>query len=69
MLEYRVCWEASSNINFHGCTDWQPWDGDPEDSHDDIEEQLFKGGGVCEGLEEAIEGSGFGWRVETREPE
>lgn len=64
-IEFRICWNASSNASFHGQTDWQPWDGD-ETTTDDIWEALASGGNVSDGLEMALEGSGFEWWVETR---
>lgn len=69
-LEYRVCWNASSNISFSGATDWEEWGGAPDETADQIEESLCRaGGGIAEGLDMAIEGSGFSWWVETREAE
>jgi hypothetical protein len=64
-IEFRITWRASSNITFHGATEWEPWWGDPDDDHDAIEEELIKGE-VSEGQRLALEGSGFEWNVETR---
>ena len=62
MTEYRIRWAASSNISFHGHSDWMPWDEEDGDIH----EQLESGGTPCEGLEMALELSGFEWDIETR---
>jgi hypothetical protein len=70
-MEYRICWSANSNITFHGATDWQDWaetGGDPDATSDDIENIMSSegGSGMVYGLEDAINGSGFEWWVETR---
>jgi hypothetical protein len=62
-LEYR---SASSNINFHGASDWEPWDH-AEDTAEDIEIALCEGGRIPDGLEMVLDFSGFEWSVETRE--
>lgn len=64
MTEYRVGWDSSS-INFKGHSDWQEWD-DPDASIDEIEDALSGLNRLCDGLEFAIEASGFNWWVETR---
>lgn len=73
-IEYRVCWSASSNISFHGKSDWQPWEDDDEATGDEVERWVSEksmdghiGFQVPEGLETALEASGFEWNVETRE--
>lgn len=64
--EYRVCWSASSNISFHGATDWEAWGSD--DSADEIEDALNVGSGtIPEGLSIALDASGFEWWAEVRE--
>lgn len=68
MYEYRICWSASSNINFRGNTDWSVWE-DEEDDAIAIENSLTEsnGSGISPGMEEALDASGFEWWVETRE--
>jgi FKBP-type peptidyl-prolyl cis-trans isomerase 2 len=66
MIEFRVCWNASSNISFNGETDWIEELDDT--SAEDLEASLSAGaGGISAGLELALEGSGFDWWVEIRE--
>lgn len=70
MIEYRICWNASSNISFEGCTDWCEWGGFEETVDAVIEAASASPGGsysVPPGLEEALEGSGFDWWTEARE--
>lgn len=65
-VEYRVCWTASSNISFRGATPWRDgadWGEDAEE----IEDALSGGALAIEGLEIALDASGFEWTVETRE--
>lgn len=65
-MEYRICWSATSNISFHGSTDWEPWGGD-ETTDGEIQDSLVAGSTqLSEGLGIAIEASGFEWWVETR---
>jgi hypothetical protein len=64
-VEYRVCWNASSNASFRGATDWAEWDDD-EATTEDVELDLEHGGRICDGLEMALDGCGFEWFVETR---
>lgn len=65
-LEYRVCWAASSNGRFRGETDWAP--AAEGESAEDLEASLSSSaGGIPEGLDLALNGSGFEWWVETRE--
>lgn len=71
MIEYRICWSASSNISFRGHDDWNPWD-DEDATEDEVQEALstVEGGkflAIPPGLEMALEGSGFDWSAETRE--
>lgn len=66
MIEFRIGWSASSNVSFHGHTDWTEWDG----LDSDVESALCNGTLTIEGLEQALEASGFDWWIETRgEPE
>lgn len=67
-FEYRVCWNASSNIIFEGASDWEEWH-DNEDTVEDIQNELELGNQLCDGLELALSFSGFEWWVETREIE
>jgi hypothetical protein len=70
MIEYRICWSASSNISFRGHGDW--WPANEGESAEDVEKALNGvAGGIRlpDGLEMALEGSGFDWWVETREVE
>ena len=72
MIEWRVCWSASSNITFHGETDWEEADdGETEDEvRERLENQTFDGakpGPICAAMDAALEASGFEWYVETRE--
>jgi hypothetical protein len=69
MTEYRICWNASSNIGFRGATDWEPWE-----EGDNPEEVLYESEiqvpiNLPPGLEIALEASGFEWHVESRENE
>jgi hypothetical protein len=66
-FEFRVCWSASSNISFHGQTNWQDgadWGDDAEEIEDSLDSLT---GDLPPGLEMAIDASGFEWSVETRE--
>lgn len=70
MIEYRICWAASSNVSFHGESDWAEWDGF-EKTPDEVLDTLNKPDGANRsalpvGLEEALECSGFEWWAETR---
>lgn len=65
-VEYRVCWSASSNITFHGASDWEAWD-DEDATAREVEDALYGGAMHCEGLSQVIEASGLDWHVETRE--
>jgi hypothetical protein len=69
-IEYRICWAASSNARFRGHDDWNPWD-DEDATGDEVEDALSstRNGhmNLPDGLEMALEGSGFEWWVETRE--
>jgi hypothetical protein len=70
MREYRIRWNASSNITFQGATDWYPWDEDANATDEEIQSALGQGsGGLCEGFEIALEQSGFEWWAETRPSE
>jgi hypothetical protein len=66
-LESRICWSASSNISFKGCTDWH--EDAPGSTVKEVEDYYYGSGGgaIGEGLSMALEGSGFDWWVETRE--
>jgi hypothetical protein len=66
MLQYRITWSAWSNISFTGHGEWQDWD-DEDATADDIDKAMNKGKLTIDGLEEALDKSGFEWRVETRE--
>lgn len=66
MIEYRICWNASSNVSFKGHTDWDEWAGF-EETMEEVEDSLSGGTVDCHGLSEALEASGFEWWVETRE--
>ena len=68
MIEYRICWSAGSNISFKGATDWNEYGGF-EETPDEIEAEMCNGGQIPQGLEEALEVSGFEWWIETRERE
>ena len=63
-LEYRICWSASSNVTFHGHSEWEEWDDD-EATEDDIYTAL-ENGGISDGLEMALIYSGFEWSIEVR---
>lgn len=67
MIEYRICWSASSNIAFHGATDWEEWgdEGDPEEVLMECEDGSRQYN-APPGLDIALEASGFEWYVETR---
>lgn len=70
MIEWRVCWAASSNVTFRGKSKWGVWDGDEDATADEVERELTEGDGgeLPPALREAIEHAGFDWWVETREP-
>lgn len=66
-VEYRICWTASSNISFRGATPWRDgadWGEDAEEIEDALDSLT---GDLPEGLQMALDASGFEWRVETRE--
>lgn len=70
MIEYRICWNAGSNISFRGATEWIENDGF-EETAAELEDALMKPEGadriaIPRALEEALEGSGFDYWVETR---
>lgn len=65
-LEYRICWAASSNAQFKGQSDWEFANDD--ETAEEVEDALSRShGGIPEGLDIALNGSGFEWWVETRE--
>lgn len=64
-MEYRICWSASSNITFRGSTDWEEVE-DPDQSEEEFLDMLDGNGGISDGLEMALNASGFEWWVETR---
>jgi hypothetical protein len=72
MIEYRVCWTASSNITFKGSSGWQEWEGF-EDNIEDVENAIWAGElyncpiNLPYGLHSALEASGFDWWAEVRE--
>ena len=66
MIQYRITWGASSNISFHGETDWKDW-YDEDATAVQVEKSLCAGKMTIDGLEEALNASGFEWLVETRE--
>jgi hypothetical protein len=66
-LEFRITWSATSNISFHGATPWkdgEDWGEDAEEIEDALDSLT---GDLPEGLQMAIEASGFEWNVETQE--
>lgn len=73
-MEYRIYWNASSNISFHGATDWQEWENEDETDEEiqDVMHNKSDYGSIDAannfptGLEIALEASGFEWWVETR---
>jgi hypothetical protein len=67
-LEYRICWNAGSNISFRGATDWDTWDEDsaPDEVLGEPENNT-QPSNLPPGLDIAIEASGFDWWIETRE--
>lgn len=64
MIEFRVCWAATSNASFRGKGEWQ--EANPGESAEEVEEGLDSGQ-IGDGLELALIESGFEWYVETRE--
>lgn len=65
-MEFRICWAASSNVTFRGHSDWEEWD-DPEMTEEEIQESLDpRDMKLGDGLEMALDHSGFEWWVETR---
>jgi len=65
-VEFRVCWSASSNISFHGSSEWEEWD-DEDATASEVRDALERGAVHCDGLQMVIERSGLDWHVETRE--
>ena len=65
VVEYRICWAASSNTSFRGATDWEPAEDDAADA-EDVESYFSGGVNNSEGLSIALEESGFEWWIETR---
>lgn len=66
-MRYRVAWSASSNISFHGSSDWEDWD-DPEATSSEIEEALTESkGGIADGFDLVLDASGFEWWVEVED--
>jgi hypothetical protein len=66
-LEYRICWATNTNVSFTGASEWKAWP-DPGDDTAAIENALSDGAGsLGDGLEMALEASGFEWWSETRE--
>jgi hypothetical protein len=66
LIEYRICWSASSNISFRGESDWI--EANAGETVVEVEDALNRGGGgLGEGFEMALELSGFEWWIETRE--
>lgn len=69
ITQCRVCWAASTNASFQGAGEWRSVEDDyglsmtPSEIEEDLSRQH---GALPEGLEIAIEASGFEWRVETR---
>lgn len=67
LFAFRVCWRADSNINFKGCTDWEPWEG-YEDSVEEIEQALYEGdNATCLALNLVYTHSGFEWWAEVKQ--
>lgn len=67
-FEYRVCWNANSNITFKGATDWEQWGDDDVSPEDELTSPPGNGKiNLPEALDMALEASGFDWWVETRE--
>lgn len=67
-VEYRVRYEAGSNISFHNAYDeWEPWH-DETATAEEVKKDLTGGAiTIPQGLEIALERSGFDWWVEPRE--
>lgn len=68
MIEYRLCWNASTNISFEGASDWAEWGGF-EETEEEVQNAASSVTGtmnIPQGLEEVLEASGFEWWVETR---
>jgi len=63
MLEFKVTYESFSNVMFQGHSDWEVWDGTEEE----LSDFLLKGHNTSQGLDIALEASGFCWDFETRE--
>jgi hypothetical protein len=57
LMDYRLSWNASSNISFRGRTDWQEWDGD-ETTEEAVYEVLERGSDIPEGLSDGSLGFG-----------
>lgn len=63
MIEYRICWAASSNASFRGKSDWE--EANEGETADEVEVALCN----TDGLDMALNYSGFEWWIETREAE
>lgn len=65
-IEFKICWAASSNATFRDEGEWHK--ANPGETQEEIEESLSKSSGpIGDGLELAINESGFEWWIETRE--
>lgn len=69
MIEYRVCWSASSNITFHGATEWEAWEDEDATANQIAEEMEAGSGGAPRLLAEVLEEAGLEYWLETRETE
>lgn len=66
VFEYRICWNAGSNISFKGATDWQPWDDDHA-TEDEVSDALEASSGQWSlALEEFVDAAGVEFWAEVR---
>lgn len=61
-MEYRVCWSVNGNIRDDG--GWHH--ANEGETASEIEDSLMRGGPLSDGLEDALQESGFEWWIETR---
>jgi hypothetical protein len=67
VFEYRVCWNAFSNISFRGESAWTEYGGFAE-TLEEVEKELTNDE-FSESTELFIDASGISWWTEVREAE
>lgn len=59
-MRYRICWSASTNISFEGKSEWID---EPNEDENTLHSSLDGG----DGLQMALDESGFEWWVEIED--